>query len=213
MELLYRIASIRRTRREYNEMEKVLLSILSADKMWAGKNLEHDPMISRTIDHAGDSFIKQSMTRTLENSGLNRFIIQYRYNSTEFESAHKQLGLYYYQSGRHTWAQEHLMFAFLIQNSVIIDELKRTRYNFTFETLEDLAVQMNWNPLLMDYAEKKEYYKTAYYLAASLHANGKTTSAMGIWNFLAQQSRAGEWQTRAIGQIRSPYIERIQEMP
>jgi tetratricopeptide (TPR) repeat protein len=213
IEMLYKIASIRRTRREYNEMEKVLLSILSADKMWAGKTLEHDPMISRTLDHEGDSFIKQSMTRTLENSGLNRFIIQYRYNSTEFESAHKQLGFYYYQSGRHSWAEEHLMFAFLIQNSVILDELKRTRYNFTFTTLEALAAEMNWNRLLMDYAEKKEYYKTAYYLAASLYGNGKTTSAMGIWNFLASQSRAGEWQTRAIGQIRSPHIERVQEMP
>ena len=213
VELLYKIAAIRRTRREYNEMERVLLSILTADKMWAGKNLEHDPMIARTIDHEGDSFVKQSMTRTLENSGLNRFIVQFRYNSTEFESAHKQLGLFYYQSGRYTWAQEHLMFAFLIQNSVIIDELKRTRYNYTFDTLEDLAAQMNWNQLLMDYADKKEYYKTAYYLAASLYANGKTTSARGIWNFLAQQSRAGEWQTRAIGQIRNPHIERAVEMP
>jgi hypothetical protein len=213
IELLYKIAAIRRTRQEYNEMEKVLLSILSADKMWAGKNLEHDPMISRTRDHAGDSFIKQSMTRTLENNGLNQFIIRYRYNSTEFESAHKQLGFYYYQSGRHTWAQEHLMFAFLIQSTILIDELKRTRYNFSFETLEDLAAQMNWNPLLMDYADKKEYYKTAYYLAASLYANGKATSARGIWNFLASQTRAGEWQNRAIGQIRNPHLEKILEMP
>jgi hypothetical protein len=213
IEMLYKIASIRRARREYNEMEKVLLSILTADKMWAGKNLEHDPMINRTIDHGGDSFVKQSMTRTLESSGLNRFIIQYRYNGTEFESAHKQLGLYYYQSGRHSWAQEHLMFAFLIQNSVILDELKRSRYDFSFTTLEDLAAEMNWNRVLTDYAEKKEYYKTAYYLAASLYANGKSTSAMGIWNFLATQSRAGEWQTRAAGQIRNPHIERIQEMP
>jgi hypothetical protein len=213
IDLLYKIASIRRTRQEYNEMERVLLSILSADKMWAGKNLEHDPMIARTTDHEGDSFVKQAMTRTLENNGLNRFIIQYRYNSTEFESAHKQLGFYYYQVGRHRWAEEHLMFAFLIQNSVILDELKRSRYNFTFTTLEDLAAEMNWNRLLADYAEKKEYYKTAYYLAASLYGNGKATSAMGIWNFLATQSRAGEWQARAIGQLRNPHIERVQEMP
>jgi len=213
IELLYKIAAIRRTRQEYNEMERVLLSILSADKMWAGKNLEHDPQISRTVDHEGDSFVKQSMTRTLENNGLNRFIERYRYNSTEFESAHKQLGFYYYQSGRHSWAQEHLMFAFLIQNSVILDELRRTRYNYSFTTMEALSTEMNWNQLLMDYAEKKEYYKTAYYLAASLYANGKTASARGIWNFLAQQSRAGEWQTRAVGQIRRPYIERAVEMP
>ena len=213
IEMLYKIAAIRKTRQEYNEMERVLLSILTADKMWAGKNLEHDPVITRAVDHEGDSFTKRSMISTLEGKGLNQFIIQYRYNSTEFESAHRQLGFYYYQSGRHAWAQEHLMFAFLIQNSVIIDELKRTRYNYTFETLNDLAAQMNWNSLLTDYADKKEYYKTAYYLAASLHATGKTARARDIWNFLAQQARAGEWQNRAVGQLRNPHVERPVEMP
>jgi hypothetical protein len=213
IELLYRIASIRRTRQEYNEMERVLLSVLTADKMWAGKNLEHDPMATRTLDHSGDSFIKQSMTNTLENSGLNRFIIQYRYNSTEFENAHRLLGFYYYQSGRYSQAQEHLMFAFLIQNSVMLDELKRTRYNYEFSTLEALSNEINWNRVLTDYAEKKEYYKTAYYLAASLYANGKATSARGIWSFLATQSRAGEWQNRSATQLRTPYVERVVEMP
>jgi hypothetical protein len=213
IELLYRIATIRRARQEYNEMERVLLSILSADRMWAGKNLEHDPAITRPLDHEGDSFIKQSMIRTLESQGLNQFIIRYRYNSTEFESAHKQLGLYYYQSGRHAWAQEHLMFAFLIQNSVILDELKRTRFNYEFTTLEALSDEMNWNRVLTDYAEKKEYYKTAYYLAASLYATGKANSARGIWNFLATQSRAGEWQSRAMTQLRNPHIEKPLEMP
>jgi len=213
IELLYRIASIRRTRQEYNEMERVLLSILTADKMWGGKNLEHDPAISRPIDHEGDSFIKQSMARTLETQGLNQFIVRYRYNKTEFESAHKQLGFYYYQSGRYSWAQEHLMFAFLIQNSVIMDELKRTRFNYEFTTLDALSNEMNWNRVLADYADKKEYYKTAYYLAASLYANGKANTARGIWNFLATQARSGEWQTRAAGQLRSPYIEKATEMP
>jgi hypothetical protein len=215
IELLYRIASIRRTRQEYNEMERVLLSILYADKMWYGKTLEHDPMISRPLDNAGDSFIKRSMTSTLENGngGLNELIIRYRYNSTEFESAHKQLGFFYYQSGRYSQAQEHLMFAFLIQNSVMLDELKRTRYNYEFTTLDALANDTNWNRVLADYADKKEYYKTAYYLAASLWANGKATSARGIWNFLATQARAGEWQTRAVGQLRNPHIERATEMP
>jgi len=213
IELLYRIASIRRTRQEYNEMERVLLSVLSADKMWAGRNLEHDPAISRALDHEGDSFVKQSMTRTLESNGLNQFIIRYRYNKIEFENAHRQLGFYYYQSGRHAWAQEHLMFAFLIQNSVMLDELKRTRYNYEFTTLEALSDEINWNRMLADYAEKKEYYKTAYYLAASLFATGKANSARGIWSYLASQSRAGEWQNRAANQLRNPHIERPQEMP
>lgn len=213
IELLYRIATIRRTRQEYNEMERVLLSILYADKMWYGRTLEHDPMITRPLDNEGDSFIKQSMTRTLEGSGLNRLIVQYRYNKTEFENAHRLLGFYYYQSGRYSQAQEHLMFAFLIQNSVILDELKRIRYNYEFSTLENISEEINWNRVLSDYAEKKEYYKTAYYLAASLYANGKGTSARGIWSFVASQGRAGEWQTRSATQLRNPHIEKALEMP
>ena len=105
------------------------------------------------------------------------------------------------------------MFAFLIQNTVILDELKRTRYNYTFTTPEALAAEMNWDKLVIEYAEKKEYYKTAYYLAASLYGNGKTTSARGIWNFVAQQGRAGEWQQRSIDQLRNPRIEKPLEMP
>jgi len=182
--------------------------------MWVGKNLEHDPIISRNLDHEGaGSFAKQSMTRTLESNGLNRFIEQFRYNGIEYEHAHRQLGFYYYQSGRHTWAQEHLMFAFLIQNSVILDELKRTRYNYSFTTMEALASEMNWDQVVMDYANKKDYFKTAYYLAASLYANGRAASARGIWNFVAQQARAGEWQQRSMEQLRYPHIERAIEMP
>jgi tetratricopeptide (TPR) repeat protein len=214
VELLYKIAAIRRTRQEYNEMERVLLSILSADTLWAGEAVDRGQQVAATlVEHGKNSFEKQAMTRTLENNGLNNFIIQYRYKGTEFENAHRQLGYYYYQSGRHTWAQEHLMFAFLIQNTVIIDELKRNRYDFTFTTLEALSAEMNWNRQITEYAELKEYYKTAYYLAGSLYGNGKTASARGIWNFLAVQTRAGEWQTRAIGQLKSPHIERALEMP
>jgi hypothetical protein len=214
VELLYKIAAIRRTRQEYNEMERVLLSILSADSLWAGDTQDRAQQVAATLlEHGKNSFEKQAMTRTLETKGLNDFIIQYRYKGTEFENAHRQLGFYYYQSGRHAWSQEHLMFAFLIQNTIIIDEIKRNRYDFSFTTLEALSAEMNWNRQIAEYAEIKEYYKTAYYLASSLYANGKAASARGIWNFLAQQSRAGEWQTRSVGQIRSPHIERALEMP
>ena len=105
------------------------------------------------------------------------------------------------------------MFAFLIQNSVMLDELKRTQYDYTFTTLEALSNEINWNRVLSDYAEKKEYFKTAYYLAASLYANGKAGPAKGIWSYLSSQGRAGEWQTRSSNQLRSPHVEKPVEMP
>jgi len=219
VELLYKIAAICRIRQEYNEMERVLQSILAGDNLWSGGGNEeapHNPQIGRTsspVESSTVSFTRQAMTRTLENNGIERFLMLYRYTNTETVEAHKQLGFYYYVSGRHSRAQEHLMFAFLIQNTIIIDEVIRHTYGFAFTTLEDLAVEINRYPLLSEYAEKSGYYKTAYYLGSSLYGNGKTTAAMGIWNFLAAQNQAGEWQARARGQLKSPHVERALEMP
>ena len=198
-ELLYKIAAIYRVQQDYNEMERTLLSILSADSLWSGA--------------AAVTFEKQSMTRTLETSGINRFLTLYRYRSTESVNAHRLLGLYYYTFGRHSRAQEHLMFAFLVQNTVIIEEVLRNRFDFTFTTLEALAAEINRYPLAAEYAEKNEYYKTAYYLGASLYGNGKSAAAREIWNFLSRQNRAGEWQVRAREQLRNPHVERLVEIP
>ena len=211
-ELQYKIASIRQTRQEYNEMERVLLAILGGDRLWSseeGALGTGDAILAGT----SPSFAKQAMTRTLENNGINRFISLYRYSHEESAKAHRLLGFYYYVSGRHARAQEHLMFAFLIQNTVIIDEVIRRRFDFSFTTIEALAAEINRNPFLAGYAEEAEYYKTAYYLAASLYGNGKTASARGIWEFLSGRENAGEWQRRARSQLQSPYVERGLEMP
>jgi len=205
-ELLYKIAAIYQTRQDYNEMESTLLLILNADSLWSGDQ-------SQTGASPSVSFEKQSMTRTLESNGINRSLTLYRYHSPESEQAHRLLGFYYYTSGRYSRAQEHLMFAFLIQNTVIIEEVIRNQYDFSFNTLEELAVEINRYPLLTEYAEKNEYYKTAYYLGASLYGNGKTIPARELWNFLSTQDNAGEWQVRARSQIRSPHVERLVEMP
>jgi tetratricopeptide (TPR) repeat protein len=215
VDLLYKIAEIRRVRQEYNEMERVLLSILDTDRLWTGNGITpNDTQPGATVP-AGQSisFARQAMTRTLENNGINRFLTLYRYTGAESLAAHRLLGLYYYASGRHARAQEHLMFAFLIQNTIIINEVIRRQYDFTFTTLEALAAEINRSPMLSEYVEKSEYHKTAYYLAASLYGNGKTDTARGIWNSLSIQNYAGEWRARAIAQLRSPYVERALEMP
>jgi tetratricopeptide (TPR) repeat protein len=221
-ELMYKIAGIYRIRREYNEMVRTLESIVSADSLWAAGGNETATASQPAVpdrspavpDRAAQrvSFARQAMTRTLENDGINRFLTLYRYANTECEQAHRLLGYFYYDTGRPR-AQDHLMFAFIIQNTVIIDELIRRRYDFTFTNLGALAAEFAGNQLVGDYIEKTEYYKTAYYLATSLYGNGKTTSARGIWNFLAAQNSAGEWQNRAASQLRSPRVEPAIEMP
>ncbi|MDR1318802.1 MAG: hypothetical protein LBJ90_04180 [Treponema sp.] len=198
LDILYKIADICKIRQEYNEMERTLLLILGQDTLWSEES---------------GSFAKNAMIRTLENEGINRFLSLYRYNNTAVEEAHRLLGFYYYASGRHSRAEEHLMFSFLIQNTVILEELIRREYDYEFTGLRALSDEINRNSLLSDYASKTEYYRTIYYLGTSLFGTGKAGPARDFWNFLAACGEAGEWQNRARAQLSGPRVDRAVEMP
>ena len=211
--LQYKIASILRTRQEYTEMEKVLHSIIAeTDTLWANASAVEGGAAVIPYAQASASFARTSMTRTLTERGINRFLDMYRYDNTTVEQAHRLLGFYYAAQGRPS-AEQHLMFSFLIQNSIIIEEVRRRKYDFTFTNLTDLAKETERNQLLLSYIDEVEYYKTAYYLGASLYRNGRAAVARAFWNFLASQPQAGEWHSRASSQLRNPRFEPIVEMP
>jgi hypothetical protein len=223
--LQYKISDILKTRQEYNEMERALLSIIAdLDTLWVNSEIRENAAAGDAgtapvpYAQASASFARSAMTRTLENEGVNRFLELYRYNNRIVEQAHRLLGFYYTVSGRQS-AQQHLMFAFLIQNTIIIEEVRRRQFdnenyrNFVFTDLASLAEEINKNALLLSYVNEVEYYKTVYYLGASLYRSGRITVARGFWSFLASQPQAGEWQSRAIIQLRSPQLEPIIEMP
>jgi tetratricopeptide (TPR) repeat protein len=205
VELKYKIADIHRIRQEYTLMERTLLEILQGDTP------EDPPRDSLWTDDA--SFAKNALSRTLENDGIDRFLTLYRYTNTAVEAAHRLLGFYYYASGRHSRAEEHLMFAFLIQNTILIEEIIRAQYDFTYTNLDDLMAEIRGNSPLAADIEDAEYYKTAYYLGTSLFGAGKLASARLFWNFLSGQDRAEEWRVRSRTQLRSPFVERAIEMP
>ncbi|MCL2264725.1 MAG: hypothetical protein FWC22_01675 [Treponema sp.] len=221
--LQYNIAGILRTRQDYNGMERALSSIISEhDTLWinADRALTHRiefPETGRSsvpvpYEQAEASFARTSMIKILENSGFNRFLELYRYNNITVEQAHRLLGFHYVVTGRPS-AQEHLMFAFLIQNSIIIEELRKRQFDFTYTNLQALAQEINKNELLLSFVEEVEYYKTAYYFAASLFRNDRASVARNIWEFLASEPNAGEWQNRAASQLRNPRTETIITMP
>jgi hypothetical protein len=218
--LQYKISSILRIRQEYNEMERVLFSIINdLDTLWTNARSAESGSANNGRNNtsvpyaqASASFASQAMTRTLENEGFVRFLQFYRYNNGVVEQAHRDLGFYFAATGRPT-AQQHLMFAFLIQNTIIIEEITRRQFDFIFTDLPALTVEINKNPLLLSYIEEVEYYKTAYYFSASLYRNGRTSAARYLWDFLASQPQAGEWYNRAVMQLRSPHLEPIVEMP
>jgi tetratricopeptide (TPR) repeat protein len=210
--LLYQIADIHRARREYNEMERVLIEILTGDNPdhpWDQGGEALDTLWSAD----SGAFAKTSMADILGRDGINRFLTLYRYANARVEKAHRQLGFYYYATGRHSRAVEHLMFAFLIQNTILLEEITRSEYDHTFSTLDTLMQEITGKRELQAYIEGAEYYRTAYYLGTALYVTGKASSARGFWEFLDSQAAAGEWRGRARSQLRSPFVEPAVETP
>ncbi len=198
LEILYRMADLRKIRQEYTLMESAYLEILKNDTLWSGTD---------------NTFAKESMGRVLENEGLDQFLMVFRYNNHWVEKAHRELGLYYYISGRHVKAADHLLFAFLIQNSIIIENLLHNQFDYAFSSADDLLDRILIDAPLSEYAAEVEYYKTVYYLGGAIYGNGNLTTARNFWELLAEKPEAGEWSIRARAQLQSPFIEKINEMP
>jgi len=210
--LQYKIAGIHSIRQEYTEMIDVYLSIINeSDTFWpnSGSNGDNAPVSDA---QAAASFARSAMTRTLTEHGINRFLELYRYNNSVVEPAHRLLGFYFAPRSRPS-AEQHLMFSFLIQNSIIIEEVKRRKFDFTYIDLSSLAQEIYNSSLLLSYIDEVEYFKTIYYFGVSLYWNGKTSSGRSLWEFLASQPQAGEWNSRAVMQLRNPRPEPLIEAP
>jgi len=202
IEILYKITDVQRVRGNYQEMERRAKEIIEGpgptgaprDELW------------------GANQIRSAMIRLLENEGINRFLTLYRHHDAGTERAHRLLGFFYYSTNRFIPALEHLMFAFLIQNTVLIEEVIRRDYDYTFDSLENLMDYIRRRPELLSFVEETEYYRTVYYMASALYATGRSIPAMQLWSFLARSSDAGEWGNRA-RRSPTPYTERPLEMP
>jgi tetratricopeptide (TPR) repeat protein len=196
VEILYKIVDVLKTKREYTEMENISKEIIALDTLWQGDS---------------GVFARNSMSKILETDGIARFLTIYRYDNTSVEEIHRILGFFYYASGRN--ALEHLMFSFLIQNTVIINEIIRNRYGFEFTDMPALLNAAKGNPVIADYMENVEYYKTIYYLGAAFYAAGKTATARNFWLVLKDRPEAGQWTVRSANQLQHPFIEEAVETP
>jgi len=198
VEILYRMADIYYQQQEYQKMEEILSDLLTRDRLWSDES---------------ESFLRTSMDRTLAQQGLDRFLLLYRYDYTLSEKAHRQLGFYYYATGRHLKARNHLVFAFLIQTTTLINELKRLDFDYTYTGYQALLSAAEGRALLRDYLRLTDAYRTAYYLGAALFATGERSPAAEIWKALTTQAAAGEWRDRSGRQLAAPAVEPIVESP
>ena len=104
------------------------------------------------------------------------------------------------------------MFAFLIQNTVLINEVMRRDYDFSFTSLENLMRLVGSNRELQAFIDETEYYRTAYYLASAHYAAGRIRPSRELWNFLANRPNAGEWGERA-RRTPAPFLDGMIDTP
>jgi len=197
-QLLYRMADLQSLRREYAGMEESLSRILADDELWS------DP--SR-------DFTRTAMERTLLNDGLDRFLTLYRHHAPFAYRAHRDLGIYYYRTGRHDRASRHLMFAFLIASTIILDELRYNDIEFLFSTFSESLSAAQKNEATKAYMISNEFSMTMYYFAAAQYANGQRKAANELWRGIPESLDNGEWRSRALRQLKSPFVEPTTPVP
>lgn len=191
-EIRYILADIHATRREYNEMESRLLEILDGDQLWASSR---------------DAFTRDAMLKTLANEGIDRFLLLYRNQAAAAYRAHRDLGLYYYRTGRHDRAVRQLTFAFLIGASTAIDELRRSDHEFSFGRFSAVLDAARGREQIRNFFTDTDFYKTMYYLGAAFYANGNRKTAAEFWTLVSTRDAAGEWRGRSQRQLASPSVE------
>jgi len=66
------------------------------------------------------------------------------------------------------------------------------------------------DPVLRQLAVDYEIFRTLYYLAASLFAEGYSETAMRIWEIVYMNDEAGMWQLRSYKQLQDPSAETVE---
>ena len=141
------------------------------------------------------------------NDGLDRFLTLYRHHAPFAYRAHRDLGIYYYRTGRHDRASRHLMFAFLIASTIILDELKYDDIEYQFSTFFESLTTALKNDATKTYMVSNEFAMTMYYFGAAQFANGQRKTANELWRSIPASVDNGEWRSRALRQLTSPFVE------
>jgi hypothetical protein len=209
-EILYKMMDIYRVMVQYVKDERGREILTSQYRKMENTAKEIFRLDTISFDKSGP-YAWDVVVRILDKAdadGINQFLSVYRYNNPYTEKAHRMLGFQSLDDGHDRLPAENLLYAFLIQNSVLIDEVLRAQPTYTFSSLDRLFQEITRMPELQAYIDEVEYFKTIYYLGNSFNVLGNRTAAYRLWNFLGRRGEAGEWRSRALNKIRDPSVDR-----
>ncbi|MHC6204255.1 hypothetical protein ACYULU_13820 [Breznakiellaceae bacterium SP9] len=205
LDIIYKMFDIYRIQLHNASIEKQALQLYSNMEKQAQKIFTHDTI---SFDKPGpyNWNVMVSILNKQDDDGINQFLRLYRYTNRVTEKAHRLLGIQNQDDGKPN-VSEHLLFAFLIQNSVLIAELRQSDPDFVFDTVDTLIDAAYALPQLTQYIEEVDYFKTLFYFAESLfpknynpndlREKGSIRASLTIWAVLSRHSEAGEWMVRA----------------
>ncbi len=195
--VLYHIASIYEINRKYKQFEDTLLQIANQNLVFSSnEELEY----------------RQSILNTMEKNGLTNVLELYRIEIKNAFDAHRQLGIYYYLTGRYQNALMHLSMAAVSASTTLIEYFKSKDPEYVFRDIEELFSLGERYERSARYFEESKVYQVFYYLAASLHARGRTILAKSIWWELIKYDDMGEWGSRSNMQYSEPFIEPLMDI-
>ena len=195
--MLYHIASIYELRHQYKQFEDTLLEIANQNPVFSSnEELEY----------------RESILNTMEKNGFTNALELYRFEIKNAFDAHRQLGIFYYLTGRYQSALLHLTMAAVSASSTLIEYFKSIDPDYVFRDLEELFVLGERYERSSRFFEECNVYQVFYYLAASLHARGKTVYAKQIWWELIKYDEMGEWGSRSNMQYKEPFIEPLMDI-
>jgi tetratricopeptide (TPR) repeat protein len=189
--VLYRLADMYYQRKSYKKYEDVLESILS------GQNMYTEQRFAR---------VRDAYISTLLSRGFDSLALLYRVPFDFAQEAHRNLGAFYCRTGRERMALLHLAFANLAAAGTLADELKRHDPDYSFTTLEDALAKSSLRPYLTDFLRRSDFYRSLYFMASALYAQGSPREARTIWALVAEYG-SGEWKTQSRNQLLAPRAE------
>lgn len=155
-EVRYILARIYTIEDRFADYEKILNEIISLDGT------------VRLSGPEGFDLLDAGRTALLER-GLNRTLVLYRVSDSPSREAYRQLGVFYFNTGRYTEAINKLLISIMQPISEAIELVREKDLDYTFSGIDQLWLRLKDDEQVRDYLRESLVYESMFYLAQSLH--------------------------------------------
>ena len=188
----YSLAEIYRITDNYGKYEKTLLKILEDEENNQNMNLQY------------------SINDTFKEFGIDKMFELYRYQHNKYNSARRQLGVFFYKTGRYTDAEINLIMPMVSILTTGFNYIYDRTADYDYSDITNHIQAMQEYSELNDFIENNNLFEIMYYLGASYYADGFVNAAEELWRLVYYNTPAdSQWHNRASRQLRSPYVEPI----